>query len=489
MAKTNDLVDPSSKIRVICFLNPKSGGQKGALVMDAMVKHLGEDQVYDLERVKTGKWKPEDALREEISRFKKLRILVCGGDGTVGWILSCLDRIGVQSDQDVSIAIMPLGTGNDLSRAFNWGNGFSKAMLRASTIEKVNTSTPAILDRWLVCVMPYNELTNPESELVLPHILSIRRFQTRIISEVDSTHVQNISHGVIRVGGSFSNRTEQNASTMMMEHQKQTLNEEGEINDAKVDTTMAPMEISEQKTFDVDDNASHHSVDSLSHSHPAPSISVTNSRQFWWSFDGVFNNYFSIGIDAKSALAFHEARNKNPEKFKSQFINQIRYLQYGTPAAGFCPCCCAPPPLLRSSTKLQIKKKDSKQFTDVEIPSNIRGIIILNIGSYAGGRNLWGTKRPISSRGFMAPSCDDGLLEIVGFSNIFSMGLTLGLNKVGFHAVRIAQGSEIRLKIRTPTWMQIDGEPWAQPPSTVHIRHHAKSKILQVEESSCCSFL
>jgi len=41
------------------------------------------------------------------------RILVCGGDGSVGWALSCLDNVGQDAlCQSPPMAIIPLGTGN-----------------------------------------------------------------------------------------------------------------------------------------------------------------------------------------------------------------------------------------------------------------------------------------------------------------------------------------------------------------------------------------
>lgn len=44
----------------------------------------------------------------------QLRVLVAGGDGTVGWVLSTLDSLKWTTYPP--IALMPLGTGNDLAR-------------------------------------------------------------------------------------------------------------------------------------------------------------------------------------------------------------------------------------------------------------------------------------------------------------------------------------------------------------------------------------
>ena len=90
-------------------------------------------------------WRPEHALRQ-FGGVPGLRILVCGGDGTCGWLLSAMDAAGVR----VPMAVMPLGTGNDLARVLRWGAGFTRAMGRRPYLERVAAATPHELDRWTV---------------------------------------------------------------------------------------------------------------------------------------------------------------------------------------------------------------------------------------------------------------------------------------------------------------------------------------------------
>lgn len=61
----------------------------------------------------------------------RLRVLAAGGDGTVSWILNTVREL--QLDPPPAVAVMPLGTGNDLSLSFGWGNTFLHKWIAVST--------------------------------------------------------------------------------------------------------------------------------------------------------------------------------------------------------------------------------------------------------------------------------------------------------------------------------------------------------------------
>ena len=51
---------------------------------------------------------------EMFRHVPNIKLLACGGDGTVGWLLSVLDKVTI--DPPPAVGVLPLGTGNDLSR-------------------------------------------------------------------------------------------------------------------------------------------------------------------------------------------------------------------------------------------------------------------------------------------------------------------------------------------------------------------------------------
>lgn len=56
-----------------------------------------------------------------------MRVIICGGDGTVLWVVQEVVDAGISID-NITFGIIPIGTGNDFSRSLGWGSssvGFS----------------------------------------------------------------------------------------------------------------------------------------------------------------------------------------------------------------------------------------------------------------------------------------------------------------------------------------------------------------------------
>lgn len=374
---------PDTKPLVV-FVNPKSGGKQGSNLLQKLQGLLNPRQVFNLLQGGPG---PGLKAFELVDNW---RVMVAGGDGTVGWLLEAMDKM-TNAEKRPPVVVLPLGTGNDLARCLRWGGGYNGESLR-DILKAIVTSSVVMLDRWRI------EFSQEEADG--------------------------------RGNGS-------------------------------------------------DDHAS-------SKGDPVPA--------------NIFNNYFSVGVDASIAHKFHTMREKHPERFNSRMRNKLWYLEFSTSETLFSSC---------KNLHEDIDIMCDGVSLDLANGPPLEGIALLNIPSIHGGSNLWGdlsTKKRRSSATSLKKEKEniaagnllnavqdigDKLIEVVGVDNPIQLGaIRTGLKASGR---RLAQCSSVVLRTRKRLPMQIDGEPWIQPPCTISISHKNQVPMCLAPEAdgirSCFGFL
>ena len=362
------------------LINSRAGGRAGPRLTQALYRALGHAQVFELAdhrpyHVLRAVWQN---LQSRVARGDgaaialrdRLVVLAAGGDGTVAWVLKTL------ADQRLEphpppVAVLPLGTGNDLALSFGWGDRFDARWVGRhealySTLKRVADAEAHDLDTWRVR---------------------------------------------LSVAASWGSGVEQ--------QQQQRRPFEGLPHSLSLDENSPPHSRSSSTSA---------ASSSSSSSSPTPTTTTSVSGLFW--------NYFSIGADAAATHGFHSLRESRPWAAPARAINQLWYVVFGCATGWFCG---APP----ASRRIRIRARRGEPrnaaaggsaaggaanggcggggrggagngggegsegrgegggeegegaaagWVDIPLPPDVKAVVLLNLQSYAGGRDVWGLR-------------------------------------------------------------------------------------------------
>jgi hypothetical protein len=133
---------PASCTPLVCFVNHKSGGNQGIETLSSLRPLLNPLQIFDVHSCDSA------AVLRAFSVLPRLRVLVAGGDGTVAAIIKSCSTL--DADKRPPIAILPLGTGNDLARTLGWG-GTADIDNLAAYLSDVCNAVPQVLATTTAC--------------------------------------------------------------------------------------------------------------------------------------------------------------------------------------------------------------------------------------------------------------------------------------------------------------------------------------------------
>ncbi|XP_016013638.2 diacylglycerol kinase eta isoform X2 [Rousettus aegyptiacus] len=167
---------------LLVFVNSKSGDNQGVKFLRRFKQLLNPAQVFDL--MNGG---PYLGLRL-FQKFDNFRILVCGGDGSVGWVLSEIDKLNL--NKQCQVGVLPLGTGNDLARVLGWGSSYDDDTQLPQILEKLERASTKMLDRW--SIMTYELKLPPKASLLPEPPEESEEFYMTIYENSVATHLSKI---------------------------------------------------------------------------------------------------------------------------------------------------------------------------------------------------------------------------------------------------------------------------------------------------------
>uniref|UniRef100_A0A7N8YNI5 Diacylglycerol kinase n=1 Tax=Mastacembelus armatus TaxID=205130 RepID=A0A7N8YNI5_9TELE len=472
---------------LLVLVNSKSGDNQGVKFLRKFKQLLNPAQVFDL--MNGG---PELGLRL-FQKFVTFRILVCGGDGSVGWVLSELDKLNLH--KQCQLGVLPLGTGNDLARVLGWGGLCDDDAQLLQILEKLERATPKMLDRWSVMTyeVPVYSLSlslfvfqvhiTQYADSVASHLAKILdsdkhsdvissakyeftgiifRMYSILMSPLFPCNIQVVPAGSVpnqESGGSSPGEGggESGSDGKTYRSKEQLMLRANSLKKAlRLCVSLCiPMTVCVYfcllTIFTLNNILMYYCITCV----------LYILRQC--SEKCVMNNYFGIGLDAKISLEFNNKRDEHPKKCSSRTKNMMWYGVLGTKEL-----------VQKTYKNLEQRVQLECDGVPMSLPS-LQGLAVLNIPSYAGGINFWGGTK--EDNNFGAPSFDDKKLEVVAVFGSMQMAMSRVIN-LQHH--RIAQCRQVKITIlgEEGVPVQVDGEAWIQPPGIVKIVHKNRAQML-----------
>jgi diacylglycerol kinase family enzyme len=312
-------------VTVVACVNPRSGGLKGAKVLTVLKEILGPEKCLNvLEGTEASDW-----LFCNFGREESLRILICGGDGTLSRVIDGYARVlhSLIEDQPSATAAeqrriasswafvpIPIGTGNDLARTLGWGSNLVavSALFFECVVRFVADSRPIPIDVWVVT----------------------RR-------RLAQTWLQKRASGIRACLSAERAHSGKDAEAVSVSHEP------------------------------------------LGNAETRSSTDSSHLEQNGYARRFIMLSYLSLGCDADVELLFNSRRDANPNRYRSQTLNFISHAIFGMERTMLSRA----RPLAKEHINLFVDGKP------VQIPKGVQSLLIANIPSYGAGADPGGITR------------------------------------------------------------------------------------------------
>lgn len=405
---------------ILCFVNPRSGEQATSVIFSSLYRSLNPLQIVDLTE-----HKPEVLLKVFLPYLDRCRILVCGGDGTIAWILNAIDSLKLEKPPP-PLGLIPLGTGNDLARVLGWGGGYRGEDV-VGILRDVRDAQPLVMDRWKVTTIEPGSSRFSRAKKTTSYMINYWSFgvDAHITLGFHTTRESNpelfrnrLVNKFIYVGVLFC------------------LGYLGNVTNDRADLFFSVLQFLTGTKY-----TAHWAWTKLTSGRSTPDLQPTQATAP--SAPGAHDR----SMTAESTISTDNERERDRERNGD-----------GDRPRSSSP---SPPPIMNLADCSKLWIDGQEISTD-----GLASIVAVNIPSFGGG----------SSMALPPVEMDDGKLDLIALSNSVHLASSLvGLTR----PIYLGKASEVKAQFKEETPVQVDGEPFVAPRSTVTLSFHKHATMLR----------